>query len=943
MCNAINRCAAILIVVAFSSFTVMADSTKQALFERVFGEAVQIDPDRIEQVKAKKPGEYLLIDRDGDGTHDEAWYLDPATRHTKKVQPILVRAIDEDGDLDAHMGPDLDSDLYVADWNADGTVDVVLDYQDNDGDNDVDEMAFYFWLPSHRYFGRDSLGVWWGRDDGDDNLLWYDVNYTYYQHLCQYRCHFSGDESFVAFGLKTDSTEWMSAWENPFLFYDTDADRCSEVVLRIEGQGNKVKAIRYSFDVDDDAFGRRTHDYDFSITAIAEENQSVILPADGVTSTKLRGIPTQAWLHRDKAQPFVHEAQWYRAVLTWDEINANTDRNVERDPNERWEGIIAHPSANFPQIGGPPCSPLNKRNEVSLKPIAPMRLYYDPSDRRLHLKGANEGWLHVDFDLDGKIDAKYTYIDENQDGLFDRRQLDLDADGKIDFDWPMKPQAAREFPLEWRQLRDFYKPELHQVLDKSQAFIDAVKQCFAVWSGKEPVDPAETFFRTEVSSWMPATKLGEYIRKTPAGARLYVGLVSDRMLARLKEDERFSNRLDDIERIYASGDYGRAAKLVTQTITAKGPERASIPERSPSHVRPYRQRIPIIIDNTDGPKRVDWPVAIPLDDLPEPPKVSFALVAPERRLDWRIIPFQAYRDDALSFLADVEKGSKTTYYLYYDSKSPPHVKHEQKTGTAEDWVPPNIGWESNRCAYRAYWGQFDFFGKKTDQLIYADIGTTSYHQETDWGIDALHVGKTSGLGGLTLYVGGKAYLVQNPAGKGEVKFAKRILTHGPIRAVIEMTAENVVPDQPELKVRMLCLIYAERQETEIRVTVTGAKGDVRLAPGLVKLPRERFFADQDNGSFGSWGWQESAIGEIGMGLIVSPRVVEKVIDLKDERRILCKVPDGKLRYWVIGDWRRGRQHPIAPTIDNWHWELNELAKRLLTDVRVTIGQPEKNQ
>jgi len=117
------------------------------------------------------------------------------------VQPLVVRAIDEDGDLDAYKGPDLDSDLYVADYGGDGTVDAVLDYADLDGDNDVDEMAFYFYMKQHAYFGKDVLRVWWGRDDGDDNLLWYDINYNYTQPLCQYRCHFSGEESFVAFGL----------------------------------------------------------------------------------------------------------------------------------------------------------------------------------------------------------------------------------------------------------------------------------------------------------------------------------------------------------------------------------------------------------------------------------------------------------------------------------------------------------------------------------------------------------------------------------------------------------------------------------------------------------------------------------------------------------------------------------------------------------------------
>ncbi len=41
------------------------------------------------------------------------------------------------------------------------------------------------------------------------------------------------------------------------------------------------------------AFGRRTHDYDFSITAIAEPDKPVILPENVLINTKLRGISTQ--------------------------------------------------------------------------------------------------------------------------------------------------------------------------------------------------------------------------------------------------------------------------------------------------------------------------------------------------------------------------------------------------------------------------------------------------------------------------------------------------------------------------------------------------------------------------------------------------------------------------------------------------------------------------
>ncbi|HNT89651.1 MAG TPA: hypothetical protein PKL84_17445, partial [Candidatus Hydrogenedentes bacterium] len=186
----------------------------QPLFQRIFGDAVRLDPEMRAKVLADEPGKRHYVDKDGDGRPEEVWFIDTEPRHPEAWRPILVRAIDEDGDLAMGGEPDLDSDLYVADWKGDGIVDAVLDYTDLDGDNDVDEMAFYF--PGKPGGAReDQIMVWWGRDEGDDNLLWFDVGYTYRQPLCQYRTHFGGDEIFCAFTISLEDPEWVCLWENP--------------------------------------------------------------------------------------------------------------------------------------------------------------------------------------------------------------------------------------------------------------------------------------------------------------------------------------------------------------------------------------------------------------------------------------------------------------------------------------------------------------------------------------------------------------------------------------------------------------------------------------------------------------------------------------------------------------------------------------------------------
>ena len=927
-------------------------SLKEQLFAEVFGEAAQLNPEIIAKVKLLKHGERLYLDRDGDGRNDEVYYIDTSFRHTQDVQPLLVRVIDEDNDFEKENGPDLDSDLYVADWRADGRVDAIIDYTDTDGDQDVDEMGIYYYCPRYGFLDyKPALLVWWGRDIGDDNLLWYDANLTYSQNICQYLCHFSGDEVFMHFGLLWGGKQWLSIFENPFAFYDPDADTCSEEVVRLSGSDNLVEALRYSIDIDDDAYGQRTHDYDFSITAIGAgrylprgvAGPEVRYPDNLTIGMKLRGIPTQPRLPWEQARAFAKNAPWTRMLLTWDELNANTDFQVERDPHERWEGVINNVSEIFPQVGGPPCSKLNKRNEASLHPCFPLRLYYDSTDHRLHLKGANEGWLDIDFDLDGKIDAKYNYLDENQDGFFDRRQIDVDADGTYDFDWKMKPQDVREFDLDFASMSTFYRPKLIKVLEDSQEFIDAAKIALASKTNLLLASAVEEYFLNQLPSWVPQTKLGERVRETPAGARLYVELLRDRLLLEMQNIFGVNPVWPKIVSLYANGDYSAAAHRITESLCPTNQVCNS------NKFGNYMYRIPLKFNNFNGPQRDSWPVSIPVKDIKSVANDfnpnNCAIVAPQRWIDWRQIPHQLDNIDSdigeeLSFLIDVRADENSTYYLYYSPSGTSKTEFPPKTATAVDWIPPNIGWESERTAYRTYCGQFDFFGKKEDQLIYPTIGHESYHSETKWGIDALHVGETTGLGGLTLYVNKKKYPVLNPAGKGNVNFSKRMLVSGPIRAAVELTASNIIPEKPDLSLRMLCIIYAQHQESEIRVSTSGDCAHALLGIGLSKLQREDIFINKSMGCLGAWGYQEAAIGEIGLGLIVPHDRYKDVAELAKQRNLRCDFSDGHLCYWIIGDWRRGRQYPIAPNIENWKRELNELSRQLHNPPGLTVGSRE---
>lgn len=907
------------------------------LFERVFHTPRVLDTAKVEQVKA---GEKLTLDSNSDGKVDELWFLDTSPRHTK--QPLLVRVLDEDSDMSLDNRGDLDSDLYFYDWNADGSVDVVVDYQDDDRDNDVDAMGMFF--DTDLKDGKPHLSVWWGVDIGDDNLLWYDVNGAYDQPACQYRTHFSGDEVFYQFRLDEGAPAWLNVWEDPFAFYDLDDDQCSEEVVRISARGNQVENLRYSIDADNDAYGRRTHDYDFSVTATP--------PAAGLSPTpdlmkalNIRGIPTLPVLTWENTREFAQNAPWGKAMLTWDEINSNTDGNAAHDPNERWEGILnaASKFEDFPQVGGPPTSKWNKRVEIATNPPAPLRLYFDAADQRLHLLGATEGYWDIDYDFDGKTDAAYRYLDENGDGVFDRRTFDANGDGIDECSWPMAGRG-QEFPLEFGAIHPFYTKAIEDDLWNSQLFVVIAERAL----GGLPLSAqaVREYFSSKLADYLPEREVGTHIRNTEAGRRFYLDLMRDMLFAKIAKTFGQNTGWKTLEEAYARGAYMEAAYAL-KTI-------AAVPPHQPRLARFDGQELSAcvsieVVHDGDDPYP-NAPIVLSVEALRRkahnfsPACCAVTLWPPG--VDRVEIPHQVDNfawggTQELSFLADLPAHSRRTYYIHYAPEGQRKLAFPALTRAVLD-TPAYVAWESEYGAYRFYTGQFDFFGKhidrllpKPERLLYPIVGQ-DYHKEQPWGMDALHVNKTSGLGGLTWYSGGHELPVQSPAGEGHVTFTHRVLGTGPIRATVEIRAKNVFPNSPEAEVVFRCFSYAEHQESEIRVQMPKEAGDGLLAPGLIDLGPDTMFFDMASGVLGQWGWQEEGIGEIGLAVVVPPDQIDRMERASGETRVLCKLKDEGLHYWIEGDWRRGRQLPIAPTIKNWQWETNRLANDLHHPPSITI-------
>jgi len=672
----------------------------------------------------------------------------------------------------------------------------------------------------------------------------FDVGYTYRQRDCQYRSHFGGDETFCAYIISLEDSEWHPGWENPFVFYDHDGDGVTEEVIRIEGQGDVIQNLRYSFDTDNDATPDSPRDFDVSISAHAPEN--TLLDPEIGDQRVLRGIPAGAFMAYKEVPQYAMTFPWATYQLTWDENDLNIDGEAFeglafKDPQERWEGIITQKNDYFKQIGGPSCGPVNKRYEVDLESDTPIRVYYAETDQRIHLFGADHAWLLVDYDYDRTPDMRYDYYDTDADGYIDTWKLDLDMDGTPDAEWKAAPETHRDVPYTFAALNEIMEPLLKTLPTELYHLNYRLRQALTI-AGETRKDPIETLLESGYDLPQLPVDLRLRLLNSNETWRYYLDLSKDSQIVTLRKKHASADFWNTFDAARAKGAIPEMREAVEQAFTLTDP----IPD--------FKDIRSFIIANYDAP-RVAW---------------------------------------------------------------------------AQDWVPPNIGWESEQAAYRCYWGLFDFFGKKQDQLIYPLFKPgEDYHQEQDWGMDALNVDDTCGLGGVTLYVNGKAWPVYSPEGKGAITWSKRLINEDKDKVTVEIVAEQAGPEDTPYTVRFHCSALAGRKDSPIQVTVDGGTptDTLELGVGIRTLSQERFAHDEKAGILDSWGIQDPAIGWIGLGIVYPTSLVIRTEELPGEHQVILKAESGKpLTYHIQGTWLKGHRFSRCPTLDNWMHELKTTSR-----------------
>ncbi|MBZ5666848.1 MAG: hypothetical protein LAO30_19860 [Acidobacteriia bacterium] len=501
----------------------------QRALEKVFGDAVRLDPGMRAKVLAGKPDERFYVDKDGDGKPEEVWFVDTDSRHPTQYRPLLLKVIDEGGNLQMGREPDRRGNLYVVDWNADGKVDAVVEYKDLRGDRNLHEMTMYFgarYKPGH-------LSALWSRDVGGDHLLWYDEGYIYEQQYTQYRTNFGGDEEFCMFYLDESKMEWVPYFEAPFAFYDRDRDGVSEEAIRLQVEDGVIQTVRHSFDAANRGTLEDPRSYDVSLSAFAVPD--LRFPENYSESLLLRGIPSRSFLKYDLVPHFLAPVVWEKMELTWNENGHNVDaqRGYSADRQERWEGVINQGSPAFPGVGAPGCGPFNKRYEVVGHPAEPASLYYLPADHRLHLYHSGPAWMEIDADMDYAAEMRYDMVDADGDGIIDTWKIDL-KDGRTDT-WRCQNPKAAKVGWNWYDVNAYWGPVLREVPAKLFALDHRLEEAIRSLDRAAAEDPVFRLVRSNFQSPNIPSDVARKFMANDATLRFYLDIIKDWLIIALKQ------------------------------------------------------------------------------------------------------------------------------------------------------------------------------------------------------------------------------------------------------------------------------------------------------------------------------------------------------------------------------------------------------------------------
>ena len=269
------------------------------------------------------------------------------------------------------------------------------------------------------------------------------------------------------------------------------------------------------------------------------------------------------------------------------------------------------------------------------------------------------------------------------------------------------------------------------------------------------------------------------------------------------------------------------------------------------------------INNTSDFKRLDEPVFIPMEKLPQDiAKVNYACFAGEKEIPYQIIDKDGDGNkDNLFILADfmpketlkikLKKVNYKTKFkrranVRFGKRKPPYeeidsyqrVKKGDTIKASDLFLMEGPAWENDKVAFRNYYDErngIDIFGKRVEEMVLDSVGIdgTNYHKLSDWGMDILHVGKSLGAGAIALQIGDTIYPVRDLDNSNYT-----LIEDGPLYASLKLTHKDFSAAGRKYDIEHIISIYGGEPYYTSEVSIHGLKGDEAFVTGIVNTHSE---------------------------------------------------------------------------------------------------------
>jgi rhamnogalacturonyl hydrolase YesR len=258
------------------------------------------------------------------------------------------------------------------------------------------------------------------------------------------------------------------------------------------------------------------------------------------------------------------------------------------------------------------------------------------------------------------------------------------------------------------------------------------------------------------------------------------------------------------------------------------------------------------------------------------------------------------------------------------------------------------GIESDKVGYRIYldWRNgFDIFGKKTSAMVLQDVGQDgyqSYHEDADWGMDLLKVGKSLGAGGYGFWNGQAVDLVS-----AVDEWTATVVEDGALYSALKIDYKGWEINNQKLDLSAHLSMSAGSRLVHTRVKMS--EDLPNLAIGMVKHPGTKLLQGNQETSGYAWTYvasygKQSLSGEdsnLGMALIF--RRSHRTEQTEDENSYVSvmSTAGGEVEYYFLAAWD-GEQDGIK-TEEEFVAYLEQEVKRLTVSPRIRFESTLSNE